>query len=167
MRALNAWWRAMRVAVLRNLILDEQGGACNMCKHKHPKDVMQLDHIVALCNGGGDERDNKQTICSNCHSRKSRLDCRIYLGSLRRIAKRQCHERRRALRVQRGCAPCARRGVGAHRSGCGMSGAVIRFLANARPALCTRSARERMLPPSAHTRAVAAALGAHVDALRM
>lgn len=34
----------------------------------------QLDHIVALVNGGKDERDNRQGLCDRCHDIKTAID---------------------------------------------------------------------------------------------
>lgn len=34
----------------------------------------QVDHIVALVNGGTDTEDNRQALCDACHERKTRDD---------------------------------------------------------------------------------------------
>ena len=34
----------------------------------------ELDHIVALTNGGADESDNRQGLCKQCHADKTLID---------------------------------------------------------------------------------------------
>jgi 5-methylcytosine-specific restriction enzyme A len=34
----------------------------------------QLDHILALVNGGEDTDDNRQLLCDDCHSAKTAID---------------------------------------------------------------------------------------------
>lgn len=34
----------------------------------------QLDHIVALTNGGADVEENRQGLCDDCHAVKTRID---------------------------------------------------------------------------------------------
>ncbi len=36
----------------------------------------QVDHIIALCDGGQDSDDNKQLLCDDCHTAKSRDEAR-------------------------------------------------------------------------------------------
>jgi len=35
------------------------------------REATQVDHIVALADGGADEDHNKQPLCGSCHSRKT------------------------------------------------------------------------------------------------
>lgn len=34
----------------------------------------ELDHIIALTNGGKEERSNRQGLCNNCHKEKTIID---------------------------------------------------------------------------------------------
>ena len=43
---------------------------CNMCKMLLPP-TFEVDHIVALCDGGKDEYDNLQALCPNCRALKT------------------------------------------------------------------------------------------------
>jgi 5-methylcytosine-specific restriction protein A len=48
---------------------------CVMCKAKGRISLAtQLDHIVALVNGGTDTSDNRQGLCTPCHEAKTRRD---------------------------------------------------------------------------------------------
>lgn len=45
---------------------------CSMCQDLlHPK-AMDIDHIQEIQDGGLDNLDNLQALCSNCHAKKSR-----------------------------------------------------------------------------------------------
>jgi len=49
-----------------------------LCVHCVAKGVVrlgtQVDHILALSNGGADEEGNRQTLCGPCHSDKTQVD---------------------------------------------------------------------------------------------
>lgn len=47
-----------------------QKWTCNICKNMLPANF-EIDHIVALCNGGTDDVNNLQALCPNCHSTKT------------------------------------------------------------------------------------------------
>ena len=36
--------------------------------------AQELDHIIALCNGGTNDDDNLQPLCKACHTDKTRTD---------------------------------------------------------------------------------------------
>jgi 5-methylcytosine-specific restriction endonuclease McrA len=40
------------------------------CRHCGVRRFLTVDHIIALDNGGTNERENLQTLCRNCNSRK-------------------------------------------------------------------------------------------------
>lgn len=48
---------------------------CTACSQltRYPNGF-ELDHIVALVNGGSDTRDNRQLLCLDCHRAKTRED---------------------------------------------------------------------------------------------
>ncbi len=50
---------------------------CAMCGLA---EATELDHIIALVNGGSDVASNKQGLCSPCHEKKTALD----LGYIKR-----------------------------------------------------------------------------------
>ncbi len=50
---------------------------CVRCMAKSPPRVTvatQLDHVVALVNGGQDVESNRQGLCDDCHDEKTRED---------------------------------------------------------------------------------------------
>lgn len=48
---------------------------CVMCEAKGlVTAATELDHIIALCNGGTDTTDNRQGLCSDCHEIKTAQD---------------------------------------------------------------------------------------------
>lgn len=52
-----------------------QNPLCVNCKAQgRVRPATQLDHIVALTNGGTDTEDNRQGLCLDCHEAKTRRD---------------------------------------------------------------------------------------------
>ena len=48
---------------------------CVRCMERgRPQLAVEVDHIVALCNGGTETDDNRQGLCRDCHRQKSRED---------------------------------------------------------------------------------------------
>lgn len=48
---------------------------CVMCQAKgRVAAATEVDHIVALVNGGTDTPDNRQALCGDCHAEKTRRD---------------------------------------------------------------------------------------------
>lgn len=48
---------------------------CVHCKARgYVAIATEIDHIVALCNGGADTPDNRQGLCKDCHADKTRAD---------------------------------------------------------------------------------------------
>lgn len=52
-------------------------GACATCGIRG---LVELDHIVAICNGGKHEVENLQYLCFACHGRKTKADIRRFYG---------------------------------------------------------------------------------------
>jgi len=50
-----------------------QAWRCAVCRALLPAHF-QIDHVLALRNGGGNRRDNYQALCANCHAAKSHWD---------------------------------------------------------------------------------------------
>ena len=64
-----------RLQRIRKQVLGEQP-LCVACKAKGRVTVAtQVDHIVALVNGGEDHADNRQALCASCHQVKTAQDC--------------------------------------------------------------------------------------------
>ena len=45
-----------------------------MCKKKVTKGKFQLDHIIALANGGSNDLTNIQVLCIGCHADKTKKE---------------------------------------------------------------------------------------------
>ena len=70
-----------RLQRIRKQVFGEQP-ICVACKAKGRVTVAtQVDHIVALVNGGEDHADNRQALCDECHKAKTRRD----LGQRERV----------------------------------------------------------------------------------
>lgn len=74
--------RAMRLAASGSHTLEDlrdilrlQKNKCAYCRIPFSKNIIpNLDHIVALVNGGSEDRKNLQYLCKPCNSKKSDLD---------------------------------------------------------------------------------------------
>ena len=63
-------WGKIRVRILRR-----DNGLCQTCKRSGKLTLAeQVDHIVPVSKGGGNEDVNLEGICSSCHRDKSRAD---------------------------------------------------------------------------------------------
>jgi len=48
---------------------------CRICEAQgYVTPATEVDHIVALVNGGEDDVDNLQSLCADCHKDKTRAD---------------------------------------------------------------------------------------------
>ena len=64
-----------RLQRIRKQVLGEQP-LCVMCKAKGKvKLAVEVDHIIALVNGGEDSHSNRQALCTPCHQVKTAQDC--------------------------------------------------------------------------------------------
>lgn len=54
-------------------ILKERIDSCQMCGNTD-KDLFEVDHILPTFKGGGDNFDNLRVLCSNCHTKRHKLD---------------------------------------------------------------------------------------------
>jgi len=64
------------VAIRKRLLYGEP-----LCRHCNERGTVriatQVDHIVALVNGGSDDDSNKQPLCDECHKVKTTIDLRL------------------------------------------------------------------------------------------
>lgn len=56
--------------LMRRIIAYQQKWCCAICSELLDPSF-DIDHIVALCNGGLDEVNNMQALCANCHRIKT------------------------------------------------------------------------------------------------
>lgn len=82
--------RRIRTPQQRAKIFHANGKRCHKCKRTlGPADWWDLDHRIALENGGTDEDDNLAPCCEWCHDDKTADDHAI-AGHGRRRATRHC-----------------------------------------------------------------------------
>ena len=56
-------------------VYQDADGKCAVCKRKlGPADSWDVDHVIALENGGTDHDDNLQLLCEWCHKPKTADD---------------------------------------------------------------------------------------------
>lgn len=66
--------RGRRLQRIRQQVLSDTP-LCVACKAKgRVTAATEVDHIVALVNGGTDTPDNRQALCGDCHDEKTRRD---------------------------------------------------------------------------------------------
>jgi 5-methylcytosine-specific restriction endonuclease McrA len=51
---------------LRTLLFEQRGSLCEICGYDGMV-ALQVHHIIPQCKGGGDELENLQLLCANCH----------------------------------------------------------------------------------------------------
>lgn len=62
----------------RARIFQLHGGRCYRCTRKiGTGEDWDVEHVVALCNGGSDDDDNLRPCCSWCHDDKTPDDLRL------------------------------------------------------------------------------------------
>ncbi len=66
--------------------MDEGKGVCALCKGK--AEPAEVDHIVAVWCGGGNERSNLRVLCMGCHKEKTKTDIKM-AAKASRIQKKQ------------------------------------------------------------------------------
>ena len=71
--------RGRALQALRDRILTRDKGLCQACKRKGritPLNLKtaELDHIVALVNGGTNDYSNLESLCHDCHAEKTDAD---------------------------------------------------------------------------------------------
>lgn len=60
-----------------------RGWTCGSChaKELHLTNNWEIDHKVGLAEGGSNDTDNLQLLCSNCHANKTRLETMVRAAS--------------------------------------------------------------------------------------
>ena len=58
----------------RKAIIERDGGCCLVCGSKVQ---LEVDHRIALMNGGDNSNENLGTLCDSCHTKKTRYDYAI------------------------------------------------------------------------------------------
>ncbi len=67
--------RGRRWMTIRERIFNRDCGLCQECQRNGQLTLAtQVDHIIALANGGSNDDDNLECICDDCHDRKTNAD---------------------------------------------------------------------------------------------
>ena len=67
--------RGRRWMAIRNRIFIRDCGLCQECQRNgRITPGTQVDHIVALANGGSNDDSNMELLCADCHDRKTNAD---------------------------------------------------------------------------------------------
>ena len=67
--------RGRKWMAIRDRIKRRDCGLCQECKrHGRIKPGTEVDHIVALTNGGTNDDDNLELLCAGCHETKTNAD---------------------------------------------------------------------------------------------
>ncbi len=61
--------RSQRTAI-KDRLYAEQRGKCVLCSRRFPKDIFEIDHIMPVARGGGNDIRNLQILCPPCNRRK-------------------------------------------------------------------------------------------------
>lgn len=74
----------------KKIIAASQQWRCNLCSCLLPP-AYQIDHVVALVDGGIDAASNAQALCPNCHAEKTQREHVARLALSRCSAKAQAY----------------------------------------------------------------------------
>ena len=66
----NIFWKKGCLAFLKRRVKERDNWTCKEC-NLFDKDIMEVHHIKERCKGGKDNMKNLQTLCPNCHARKT------------------------------------------------------------------------------------------------
>ena len=61
---------------IKKTVAANQQWRCNICKNML-EETFETDHIIPLMNGGSNEQSNLQSLCPNCHRKKSLHEKRV------------------------------------------------------------------------------------------
>lgn len=84
MHRYGAEYRARKIKatiglVDRQAIIERDGGVCYLCGKKPRKGSLELDHVVALRDGGTHSEDNLRPACRSCNAKKNRMPIAVFL----------------------------------------------------------------------------------------
>jgi 5-methylcytosine-specific restriction endonuclease McrA len=63
--------------------------ACGRSNSERAEDRLEVDHVLALCLGGGNGLGNLQVLCPSCHREKTRSDMTKYWRRKRAATERK------------------------------------------------------------------------------
>lgn len=75
----NKFWRGGSFSYRKRFVLKRDNWTCAVCGLKD-LEIMEVDHIIEKFYGGTDDFENLQTLCPNCHARKTNRFLRTRFG---------------------------------------------------------------------------------------
>ena len=60
-------WHTKKGRAVREIVMDEYNWCCAVCGSAD-RDSLAIDHVVPQANGGSDEPNNLQVLCTPCNS---------------------------------------------------------------------------------------------------
>ena len=82
--------RKMLTSSYRDFIFHRDNYTCARCHRRFPAYELEVDHIVPIALGGFSNPSNLQTLCRECHKKKTREDIEK-LNSMRKVQGPQKH----------------------------------------------------------------------------
>lgn len=76
--------RALSDPELRHRVFERDGYKCRSCSSH---ELLAVDHIVAVINGGSDDFENLQALCRSCNSSKGRKELSAWRRREKRVGK--------------------------------------------------------------------------------
>ena len=67
---------------IKRKIARRQGWGCKLCRKLLPSEVLTIDHIVRVSDGGTNEYSNLQFLCRSCHNTKDGISPKFSTGTL-------------------------------------------------------------------------------------
>ena len=67
----------------RNALYGEQEGKCEGCRKHFEIQHLEIDHIIAKADGGGDQKDNLQLLCGHCNRVKGHRGMEYLMSRLK------------------------------------------------------------------------------------
>lgn len=66
----------------RDDVFSRDGRVCQICGIDKDNIMYEIDHIIPVREGGGNEIENLRILCQQCNGRRNKVDYRLSIGSL-------------------------------------------------------------------------------------
>jgi len=93
----------------RFAVFHRDGFRCQYCGRTPPATVLEIDHVLAVANGGSDAKENLTTACFDCNRGKSATDLDRVPESVVLMAERLREQEAQVKAYQQACKAVRRR----------------------------------------------------------